>query len=265
MDIGFAGSSCTIDEVEPWGDSEKICCNFDFDSDEERETIIYEARCMATELLDQLSGYRYGFRRDRVMPCRTGCVVCYCDPCSCCRYDKLYLPLTPACCLTRVVIDCVDEDLANYRVDDGWSSCPVAVKLDGPWPTEQCLTDYCDPQDDSSVSNGTGGWWIEYVYGQPVPKLGHFAANALACEFVYRCVAPDKCSLPLGTTSVQRQGVSFSVQDISGSLNNGLTGIASVDMFLRAVNPDGTRGMVSVYGLETACKPGFVRPGSVCV
>lgn len=262
MDDCYIGSSCEPAVQEPWGDSSKLCCDIDLVGDELEEAL-FDARCAATELVDTLSGGQFGFHRDRIMPCRTGCTVCYCDPCSCCRYDKLYLPFWPVCSLTRVVIDCVDQDLSGYRIDNGQSVHPYAVSLCGPWPTEQCYTDFCDPLDTGDhVSCADGGWWVEYSYGRPVPKLGHIAVNALACEFVYQCFAPDKCSLPVGTTSVSRQGVTVQVSDASSFMDAGLTGIAAADRFIRTYNPNGLRSNATFSSAcVSECKPGFVRPG----
>lgn len=249
-------SNCEMNPLEPWGDPEKICCTAGLEG-EELEQAILEARIIATETLNILTGDQFGFHVDRFMPCARGCKACECDPCSCCKYDRLFLPRGPVCSISKIVVGCESQDLSNYRLDNALSGAPAVISLAGEWEANQCYTDFCDPDDLESYSSGAG-WWIEYIYGRPVPLMGHLAANALACEFLYSCFEPGKCTLPAGTSSVSRQGVTVSVTDAASFFDSGLTGIAMADRFIRLYNPYGLRDSAWVASPRSR---GVVRPG----
>lgn len=88
---------------------------------------------------------------------------------------------------------------------------------------------------------------VTYTWGSPPPPLGVTAALDLANEFVKAIECPDECQLPERITSVSRQGVSFQVFDAQDFLNDGRVGIYSVDVFLKAVNPDRAQKRARVF------------------
>lgn len=82
------------------------------------------------------------------------------------------------------------------------------------------------------------GLEVTYKWGGPVPPAAVTAVLELANEFVKSIECPDECRLPERVTSVSRQGVSFQIFDPQDFLTDGRIGLYSVDVFLKAVNPN---------------------------
>jgi hypothetical protein len=82
---------------------------------------------------------------------------------------------------------------------------------------------------------------VTYTFGRPPPIAGVGACVTLAVELArYASPDPDEaCQLPRRLTSVTRQGISFAAIDDLKFLDDGLTGLYSVDAFIRATNPKG--------------------------
>lgn len=250
----FSTQGCEVNTVIPWGANGALTCNVSYDglTPSEVDQLQTEARQSATEIVDRLSGRQFGLSTDRIMPADICCRRCIGSRCSSCLYDAIMLPRYPVCEVTRVVIECEDQPLENYRVDWGETAKPLLVKLDGRWPSKQCFDDFCDPDEDG-VDSGSGGWWVEYSYGRPVPVLGHLAVNELACQLLLRAENSSECVLPVGTTQVNRQGVTILVDAFQTFLDEGLTGLAAADRFIRLVNPKKLTGQAYV------ARPGATR------
>jgi hypothetical protein len=77
---------------------------------------------------------------------------------------------------------------------------------------------------------------ITYEFGRLVPSGGNLAVIVLATE-LGKAMAGKSCQLPTRVTSVTRQGMSFDVLESLEVLKEGLTGVHSVDVWLRSVNP----------------------------
>jgi hypothetical protein len=115
----------------------------------------------------------------------------------------------------------------SYRLDD--QNGPVLVRVDGEcWPECQNL-DLTDDEPDT--------WSVIYRPGQLLPKIGELAAGELACEFARACVGDEGCQLPSQLVSMSRNGIEVQVADPAQLLENGLTGLPNVDLFVKAVNP----------------------------
>jgi hypothetical protein len=126
-----------------------------------------------------------------------------------------------------VQIDGEELDPADYRVDDGkWL---VRQDCSG-WPTCQ---DISQPLGEACT------FGVSFTWGQDPPQAGKTAANILATEFIAAVTPGMTCHLPARVTSITRQGVSFTVLDPQTFLNEGRTGIYTVDLFLKAYNPNG--------------------------
>jgi hypothetical protein len=69
-----------------------------------------------------------------------------------------------------------------------------------------------------------------------MPSVLQRAAGELACEWAKNCLG-QACRLPQRVTSISRQGVSVSLADVDQLLENGLTGLTTVDNIIRAFNP----------------------------
>lgn len=79
---------------------------------------------------------------------------------------------------------------------------------------------------------------ISYTYGVNPPAMGIAAAIRLANEFIWNDQDSEKCTLPERiSSSVSRQGVSYTVLDPQDFLDQGRTGITIVDMFINTANP----------------------------
>lgn len=88
---------------------------------------------------------------------------------------------------------------------------------------------------------------VTYTYGSPPPAAGRTAARSLATELVKSYEGDDSCALPQRVTSVSRQGVSYTVLDNQDFIDELKTGIYSIDLFLRVVNPDKARARSRVF------------------
>lgn len=88
---------------------------------------------------------------------------------------------------------------------------------------------------------------VSYTYGAVPPTAGIDAAIRLANELILAEKGSDQCSLPLRVTSITRQNVSMTVMDPQEFLDNGKTGIYSVDLFIKAYNPDGARKKTKLF------------------
>lgn len=80
---------------------------------------------------------------------------------------------------------------------------------------------------------------VTYAHGSAPPESGVQAAVELAVELWLAVTNPDACSLPRGVQTVARQGLTIEMADPQTFLDQGRTGLYSVDLFLRAVNPLG--------------------------
>lgn len=80
---------------------------------------------------------------------------------------------------------------------------------------------------------------VVYQYGSPPPPTIQNAINALAREFVLSEADSSECRLPTRVTSVQRQGMSWTIIDPQQFLDQGRTGVYDIDIALRAAGPKG--------------------------
>lgn len=156
-----------------------------------------------------------------------------CGVCSCRADCSVWLP-GPVASIVEVVVDGVVVDPANYRVDDRqW-----LVGLNG-----QCWPE-CQNMNLESPESGT--FEVTYTRGTPVPVAGQVAAGELACEFIKAC-AGQACGLPENLASLTRQGVEVTMVSPTDIATSGLTGNRNVDMWIRAVNPNGLKQRPRVY------------------
>lgn len=147
--------------------------------------------------------------------------------CTCRATCEAYLP-GPVAEIVEVRTDGVVLDPAAYRLDaTAWG--PALVRTDGScWP--EC-------QDMSRADTEPGTWSVQYRPGQPLPPAGAIAAGELAMEFARGCAGSSSCTLPQQLVAMSRNGVDVQVVDPTTVLENGLTGIANVDTWIRSVNP----------------------------
>jgi hypothetical protein len=127
------------------------------------------------------------------------------------------LPRSDVTAVTEVLLD--GAPFTDWRLDGSW-----LARTDGlTWPV-------C--RDRVSVS---------YQFGRPPPDGGRVACITLATELGrFASPEPDQpCQLPRRLASVTRQGLTYAALDDMKFLDDGLTGLYSVDSWLRSVNPKG--------------------------
>jgi hypothetical protein len=146
---------------------------------------------------------------------------CACGCGTCGPESEVWLP-GPVAAMSEVRVDNVVVPTSAYRVDDGsW-----LVRQDGGvWPTTQNYSNPASSTEDTFV--------VTYLRGELVPSGGQAAAGSLACEFIKSCNG-QPCRFPKRVTSVNRQGVSVSAQEL---VSSGETGLPDVDAWVRSVNP----------------------------
>lgn len=167
--------------------------------------------------------------------------------------QEVTLGAAPIRAITEVRVNGVVLNSATYRVDDRrWL---VNLDLANPWPVEQDFT--LDP-----LSTNGPTFQVIFTYGQAPPRAGVAAAKRYAIEFA-KGASGDACLIPERVLSLQAPGVSYALLDPMLFLDKGLTGIYEVDVFLRAVNPNGNRRRSAVLSPDrprpvrrTAVTPG---------
>lgn len=146
--------------------------------------------------------------------------------CSCRARCEVPLP-GPVATIDEVRIDGLVLSSTAYRLDS-YRGIPVLVRTDGEcWP--EC-------QDMGLGTDQPGTFAVTYRRGVEVPRAGQIAAGELAAEFARACAGQD-CALPQQLASLSRNGVEVQVADPTALFENGLTGVANVDLFIKAVNP----------------------------
>jgi hypothetical protein len=144
--------------------------------------------------------------------------------CTCEPFCQTWLPgPVYSIPVTGVSQDGAVVPVDSWRVDNGeW-----LVRTDGEcWP--QCQN--------YDVDSGDNTFFVTYLQGIPVPSVLLRAAGELACEWARACTGAA-CRLPQRVTSISRQGVTISLADVNQLLENGLTGIVTVDQVIRSFNP----------------------------
>lgn len=92
---------------------------------------------------------------------------------------------------------------------------------------------------------------VQYVYGYDVlPPVMKKAIDDLAAEIVNADSNPDDCRFPERVTNVTRQGVSWTVIDPQDFLQDGRTGIYSVDLAIKTLNPKNARRRARVFSVD---------------
>lgn len=224
------------------------------------DTVKARATSWATFILDAFTGHQFAQCPVTVRPCGEPCTLfrgyttwpagsaqegapnpwmmpyivngvwrnCACaGGCSClpaCRVD-LGRPVAE---ITEVKVDGIVLDPSAYTLADRW-----LVRTDGGacWPS-------C--QDISVPDTEDGTFAVTFRTGRLLPVAGQIAAGLLAGEFAKSC-SGAACSLPAQIQSLSRQGVDVQFVDPADVLTAGRTGIADVDRFIEAVNPNGLR------------------------
>jgi hypothetical protein len=78
---------------------------------------------------------------------------------------------------------------------------------------------------------------VQYRAGSTITASARKAVIALAHDMWLDGAGCEECGLPSRTTSVSREGISYSVGDPADPLGTAMTGLPSVDIWIRATNP----------------------------
>lgn len=164
------------------------------------------------------------------------CGSCGTD-CSCSIVSETLLP-GPVREIAQVTVDGVVLDpVTDYRLDD----YRKLVRLGGDqWPL-------CNNLNLGITAEGT--WSVTAIYGEPMPTLGKFAMGQLLCQIIAD-VLGDDCALPDNVTNVTRQGLSFTLDEVSELIKSGFTGLKYVDQFVQRYNPNNLAARPRLYDVD---------------
>lgn len=251
----YAPSTVTAGPCEDGWTMDTSCCA---DWDSYPASLQASARSYATLVMWAATGRRFGLCTQVVRPCGRFCSGndglgaygyywngqgffvpyllagewrnCWCGfgfGCLNCQPDcQVYLE-GPVNSIISVVQDGEVVDPATYRVDNGtWLVRNHDASDDDCWLLRQ----------DFNKTSGTGTLIVSYLQGMPVPAALAAATGELACEWAKSCLG-QACRLPQRVTSISRQGVTVSLADVDQLLENGLTGVPTVDNVIHAFNP----------------------------
>jgi hypothetical protein len=88
---------------------------------------------------------------------------------------------------------------------------------------------------------------VTYTHGSPPPVAGKRAAVRLANELILAEKGDAMCALPDSVTSINRQGISYTLLDPQVYIEKGRTGVYEIDMFIYAANPRGALKKPGVF------------------
>lgn len=163
-------------------------------------------------------------------PC--GCT----DDCSCTELCQVYLE-GPVYDVVSVQDGEVLLPPEAYRVDNG----NLLVRTDGNcWP---------DCQDMAAAPGEPNTLAVTYRTGLGLDSLALAAVSELTCHYIRGCSGSCGCGAnpPRNLRSLSRQGVTMDMADPITMSETGLTGIRSVDDWIRLVNPQRLQAPMRVY------------------
>lgn len=213
------------------------------------------------------TGRRFGLCTKTVRPCRRDCEDCggtwgyywsdgtwmpylfngqwrncFCgsgDGCNTCRPACQVWLEPPVYSITSVYFSGSGIiDPSTYRVDDYQWLVRQGPAVTGSGATDcwPIMNNFNFPASGAGEPFDNSAWQVTYQQGIPFPSILSQAAGELACEYAKLCLG-QTCRLPSRMTSLSRQGVTVSMVSVEELLDNGLTGITTVDNVIRAFNP----------------------------
>lgn len=148
--------------------------------------------------------------------------------CGC--HVSVDLPDRPVIEIASVTIDGDVLDPAAYRLDD--NATLVRVTDGDLWPL--AAGGVADEQTPRMV--------VAYTWGLEPPAGGVAAAAQYATELALAATGSSDCRLPDRVTSITRQDLIKTFADPQQLVENGLTGLTGVDVWVRSVNPRAQTG-----------------------
>jgi hypothetical protein len=191
--------------------------------------VVAELLAYASSVMYVLTARQFpGSCTSTVRPCRDTDCWCGC-PCGCdCLTDAVILPVNTLAVL-EVRIDGVPLLDTEWALIDG----DHLVRTDGrSWPSRQNLA-IGDDQPDTFA--------IDLAHGSQVPAILRKATVELVTEFWLAWTGDPSCRLPASTTSVSRQGLSFTLQNTAEQLREAGPALPGVALALGIYNPANQR------------------------
>lgn len=102
-----------------------------------------------------------------------------------------------------------------------------------------------------SAAEEGGRLRLRYRFGSTITEAARAAVLKLGHEFYLAATNDPECQLPERTSTVNREGVSYTLIDPQSYLNEGRTGVPEVDMWIKAVNPQQARRPAGVWSPES--------------
>lgn len=233
-DVGLRAGPCSPwAEVADFRGGDPGCAPWN-DQGKYPDDMVEGALLAASEAMFQLGGRRWpGVCSDTVQP--SSCAIVPRRPHlgfgGCCTGGRMIgLGSYPIVAVSEVLVDGVVVDPGDYEVidwqflhrkgGDPWPCCNRRPAEGDPWP----LT-------------------VSFTFGDAPPRLGILGTVALARELA-KSTCGEECGLDARATSVSREGttVTFpSLAEVLTATEGSGTGIAEVDLFVHAHNPNGLR------------------------
>jgi len=260
----FSGAFSTAYDPLGSGRASRVCISVDwacFGTSDEINAIDLDAKARAESFsqmaIQVLTGFQVGRCPVTVRPCVAKCAESssgfsagpwmtpyvhegkWYNSCGCKRNDCSCAELTVVRLAAKVgevtdvrVGGVVLSPSVDYRVDNS----NELVRIGGPeWPS-------C--QDMAAGPNDPGTMFVSYVPGAMLDSMGQYVAGLLAKEYLNAC-ADEECHLPSSIISLARQGVTMEFgKDV---FPNGLTGIDSVDLWVRSWNPYSVKSPSTIF------------------
>lgn len=157
-----------------------------------------------------------------------------------------------------VKIDGVTIPANEYRIDDFryLKRClPTAASV----PTER--SGWPQYQNMQLPDSEPGTFSVDFDFGEDPPPGGVTAATTLATEFA-RMYSGSPNRLPARIQSISRQGVSFAMLDPMQFMDEGLTGLYDVDLWIRSINPGKQKFPATIWSpdMDTRLRAGTTYP-----
>ena len=156
--------------------------------------------------------------------------------------------------LVSVKIDGVTLSTTGYALYDNRKlvRTPDSAGNQTAWPLHQRMD-----LDDTNL----GTFSITYQWGQDVPVGGMLAAQTLACELARYLDNDPESQLADRVTTVARQGVTLTI-DPDAFLQDGRTGLRLPDLWIKAVNPNGSKRKPRIMSVESLNPVRNTPPGT---
>lgn len=239
--VTAAGTTATAGGCSLWATLADLDCT---GLGEDGEALV--ALEIARDTLYDLTGRWWpGECSDTVYPCLADCWGTSGDPNfrrsnqarGLVRRRDIRLPGYPVTSVDVVSIDGVVVDSARYRVeDDRWlvfQPDPTGTDTRKGWPA-------CPDISEHPFS-------VTYNYGRRPPRGGVRSAAYYACQLGLAWAGSSECQLPERVTTIARQGVTLAVLDPLDLLDEGKTGLPSVDAWVASVLMGDKRRRATVW------------------